>query len=132
HPASRRRFLQGSAGLMGFAGMSLVGCGGGDEDDSTPSITTGATGASASGLEKTRLRVGYLPITDATPLVLAHGLDYYQEAGLEPEDPKLFRGWSQIAEAFQARQVDIVHLLMPMAIWLRFGQDFPLRLVAWN
>jgi NitT/TauT family transport system substrate-binding protein len=88
--------------------------------------------ASNGALEKTSVRVGYLPITDATPLVLAHGLDYYQEAGLEAPAPTLFRGWSQVAEAFQARQVDIVHLLMPMAIWLRFGQNVPLRLVAWN
>lgn len=126
----RRTFLRGSAlGMAGLAGAALLGCG--DDEEPAASATPGGSDAGAE-LEKTELRVGYLPITDATPLILAHGLGYYEEAGLQPAEPTLFRGWSQIAEAFQARQVDVVHLLMPMAIWLRFGQDFPLRLVAWN
>lgn len=129
---SRRRFLRAAGGLLGLAGTTfLFGCGG-DDDGGQTQDTGAAASTGGNGLEKTRLRVGYLPITDATPLVLAHGLDYYKEAGLDAADPVLFRGWSQIAEAFQARQVDVVHLLMPMAIWLRFGQNFPLRLVAWN
>src|SRR5690606_19741763 len=131
----RRRVLRGAGvGLAGLAGAALIGCGDedGDGNGATPAGTTGTGGAAGAGLEKTDVRVGYLPITDATPLILAHAMGYYQEAGLEAADPTLFRGWSQIAEAFQARQVDVVHLLMPMAIWLRFGQDFPLKLVAWN
>ncbi|MGE3960111.1 MAG: ABC transporter substrate-binding protein [Dehalococcoidia bacterium] len=144
----RRTFLRGAGlGLAGLAGAALLGCSDDGADEGEGGATTTATGtagaatstaavggtAAAGGeIEKTELRVGYLPITDSTPLVLAHGLGYYEEAGLKPSDPTLFRGWSQVAEAFQARQVDVVHLLMPMAIWLRFGQDFPLKLVAWN
>ncbi len=137
----RRAFLRGAGlGIAGLAGAALLGCSDdGDEESSTAATGTAAgtsttAGEAGSGgdLEKTELRVGYLPITDSTPLVLAHGLGYYEEAGLKPSDPTLFRGWSQVAEAFQARQVDVVHLLMPMAIWLRFGQNFPLKLVAWN
>jgi len=134
-------FLRGAGlGVAGLAGAVLIGCGddseSGDSSGTGTAGTPGAGSASAGGnggaLEKSNVRVGYLPITDATPLILAHGLGYYEEAGLEAPQPTLFRGWSQIAEAFQARQVDVAHLLMPMAIWLRFGQDFPLKLVAWN
>ena len=78
------------------------------------------------------LRIGYLPITDATPLLVAHGRGLFKAEGLTPERPVLLRSWPQVAEAFQARQVDVVHLLMPMAIWLRFGQNFPLKVVAWD
>ncbi|MFL5304918.1 MAG: ABC transporter substrate-binding protein [Polyangia bacterium] len=78
------------------------------------------------------LRVGYLPITDAAPLLVAHGRGLFQAAGLEAERPVLFRSWPQVAEAFQSHQVDVVHLLMPMTIWLRFGQSFPLKVVAWD
>lgn len=130
----RRTFLRGAGlGLAGLTGAALLGCSD-DADEPAATATASATaGASVGGaLEKTELRIGYLPITDSTPLVLAHGLGYYEEAGLKPSDPTLFRGWSQVAEAFQARQLDVVHLLMPMAIWLRFGQKFPLKLVAWN
>jgi len=130
---NRRTFVRGlGLGAAGLAGAALIGCGEDTEDAATATPADGTAAGTASGLEKTEVRVGYLPITDATPLVLAHGLGYYRDAGLEAPAPTLFRGWSQVAEAFQARQVDIVHLLMPMAIWLRFGQDVPLRLVAWN
>ncbi|MEX2031919.1 MAG: ABC transporter substrate-binding protein [Dehalococcoidia bacterium] len=130
-PLSRRTLLRGlGLGAAGLAGAALLGCG---DDEPAAATSTPPGGASAGGaLEKSAVRVGYLPITDSTPLVLAHGLGYYQEAGLEAPAPTLFRGWSQIAEAFQARQVDVVHLLMPMAIWLRFGQNVPLKLTAWN
>ncbi|MDA0271238.1 MAG: ABC transporter substrate-binding protein [Chloroflexi bacterium] len=127
----RRTFLRAAGvGMLGLAGAALIGCG----EDEGPAAATPAPGGTTTGgaLEKTEVRVGYLPITDSTPLVLAHGLDYYTEAGLTAPAPTLFRGWAQIAEAFQARQLDVVHLLMPMAIWLRFGQNVPLRLVAWN
>jgi NitT/TauT family transport system substrate-binding protein len=78
------------------------------------------------------LKVGYLPITDATPLLVAHNQGLFAAEGLEVEKPTLFRSWAQIAEAFQAKQVDVAHLLMPAAIWMRFGQNFPVKVVAWN
>ena len=78
------------------------------------------------------VRVGYLPITDATPLVLAHGLGYYQAEGLQAERPVMFRGWSQVVEAFLAHRVDVVHLLMPVTVWMRFAQNVPVKVVAWN
>ncbi|MEZ4502911.1 MAG: ABC transporter substrate-binding protein [Dehalococcoidia bacterium] len=145
----RRDFLRlVGLGATGLAGAALIGCGGDDEpaDATTEASATEASGgatAAATGegastaaaggaLEKTELRIGYLPITDASPLLLAHANGIYAEEGLEAEAPTLFRGWSQLAEAFQARQLDVVHILMPMAVWLRFSQNFPLRLVAWN
>lgn len=92
----------------------------------------GSASSAPSRAAATSLRVGYLPITDAAPLLLAHGRGIYAEEGLEVERTTLFRGWSQLAEAFQARQVDAVHILMPMAVWLRFSEAFPLKVVAWD
>lgn len=124
---TRRTLLRDAGlGLAGAAGAAIIGCR--DAPDRPDQRPHGAKG----GLEKTQVRIGYLPITDATPLVLAHGLGYCEEAGLSAAPPTLFRGWSQIAEAFQARQLDVVHLLMPMTIWLRFGRQVPLKVVAWN
>jgi len=130
---TRRDFLRlAGVGALGLAGAALIGCGG--DEDGTPSDGASAVGAvgGANELESTKLRVGYLPITDASPLLLAHGKGIYAGEGLDAERPTLFRGWSPLAEAFQAKQVDVVHILMPMAIWLRFSQGFPLNLVAWN
>lgn len=78
------------------------------------------------------VRVGYLPITDATPLLVAHGKGFFEAEGLEVEKPVLFRGWSQIVEAFLAGQVNVVHLLSPITVWARYGSNTPARVVAWN
>lgn len=127
----RRTLLRGLAGLgiLGASGGLLSACArlglGADPGEATGPSLNGDPG-------DPRLRVGYLPITDATPLLAAHGLGLYADQGLEVERPTLLRSWAQVAEAFQARQVDLVHLLMPMAVQLRFEQDFPLRIVAWN
>jgi NitT/TauT family transport system substrate-binding protein len=133
----RRRLLRG---LLGLGALGLTGVAAGcsrllDEGNgtATPGAAAGpATSGSTDDPGDPRLRVGYLPITDATPLLAAHGLGLYDELGLQVARPTLLRSWAQVAEAFQSRQVDLVHLLMPMAVQLRFASDFPLRIVAWN
>lgn len=78
------------------------------------------------------VRIGYLPITDATPLLVAHHNGLFSQQGLEVEAPRRFRSWSQIVEAFLSGQVNVVHLLMPMTIWTRFGSQAQAKVVAWN
>lgn len=78
------------------------------------------------------LRIGYLPITDATPLLVAHHNNLFQEQGIEVEKPRMFRSWAQIVEAFLAGQVNAVHLLSPMTVWARYGSKSPAKVVAWN
>ncbi len=78
------------------------------------------------------VRIGYLPITDATPLLVAHGKGFFEAEGLTAEKPVLFRGWSQIVEAFLAGQVNVVHLLSPIPVWARYGSKAPAKVVAWN
>lgn len=78
------------------------------------------------------LRIGYLPITDATPLLVAHANGFFEEAGIKAEKPVMFRSWAQLVEAFLAGQVNIIHLLSPMTVWTRFGSDAPVKNVMWN
>lgn len=78
------------------------------------------------------VKIGYLPITDATPLLVAHGKGFFEAEGLKVEKPVLFRGWSQIVEAFLAGQVNVVHLLSPITVWARYGSQTPAKVVAWN
>ena len=75
------------------------------------------------------LRIGYLPITDATPLLVAHARGLFQAEGLEVEAPHMFRSWAQLVEAFIAGQVNVVHLLSPMTVWSRFGGHVPAKVV---
>lgn len=78
------------------------------------------------------LRIGYLPITDATALLVAHHNDLFQKQGLEVEKPRLFRSWAQLVEAFLSGQVNAVHLLSPMTVWARYGSRSRAKVVAWN
>ncbi|MGP1615650.1 MAG: ABC transporter substrate-binding protein, partial [Pollutimonas bauzanensis] len=52
--------------------------------------------------------------------------------GLRTEPPRLFRSWAQLVEAFIAGQVNVIHMLSPATLWLRYGSKFPAKVVAWN
>jgi NitT/TauT family transport system substrate-binding protein len=78
------------------------------------------------------VRIGYLPITDATALLVAHANKLFEAEGLTTEKPRLFRSWAQIVEAFVSGQVNVVHLLSPATLWVRYGSRFPAKIVAWN
>jgi NitT/TauT family transport system substrate-binding protein len=78
------------------------------------------------------LRIGYLPITDAAPLLVAHAQNRFAAAGAPSARPVLFRAWESLAEAFVAGELDVVHLLMPFAVQLRYALGARIRVVGWN
>lgn len=136
HPMSscdgfgRRRFLRLAAGtgLIAAGGPMLLAACSDRADDAGSDTTSPAAGDASLGA----LRIGYLPITDASPLLVAHATGALDAAGFDAADPTLLRSWADLVEAFQGGQVDVVHLLMPLAVRLRFGTDFPAKVVAWN
>ncbi|MFI6452567.1 ABC transporter substrate-binding protein [Streptosporangium amethystogenes] len=95
---------------------------------------TAATGPAGhdGGGEAATLRIGYLPITDAAPLLLAHDSGQFGRRGITTPAPILYRGWAPLVEALQGGNVDIVHLLMPLAIQLRYDAKVPVKVLAWN
>lgn len=92
----------------------------------------GAANARAAAESDAPLKIGYLPITDAAPLLIAHNNGYFEQAGLNVEKPTLLRSWAQLVEAFLSGQVNVVHLLAPMTIWARYGSHADAKVVAWN
>jgi len=78
------------------------------------------------------LRLGYLPITDATPLLVAHGLGYFAEEGLTVDRPVMVRSWKVLIESFLADKFDLTHMLFPIPIWMRFRQNIPVKVLAWD
>jgi len=97
-----------------------------------PLLAAGDARAQAFRGDDQPVKIGYLPITDATPLLVAHGRGLFEQEGLKTEAPRLFRSWAQVVEAFIAGQVNVVHLLSPATLWVRYGSKFPARIVAWN
>lgn len=77
------------------------------------------------------VRIGYLPITDATALLVAHGMGYFADEGLKAERPTLIRGWSPLVEGFVAGKFNLVHLLKPIPVWMRYNNKIPVKLMAW-
>jgi len=122
---SRRNFLRQSAiGLGAVLGGSslLAACGPKAEQGGSASVNTGGKKVSSC----------YLPITDATPIILAHELGFYKELGIESERPVLIRGWAPMAEAFMAGRFNLTHLLAPIPIYMRYSKNFPVKVVAWD
>ncbi len=110
---SRRAFLKKSAVSAGALGMSLC-----------PS--------KLPAKKVPELRVGYLPITDAAPLLIAHAKGYFEEEGLGAEKPIRVRSWSALAESFLSGKFNVTHMLLPMPIWMRFKNRFPVKVLAWD
>ena len=97
-----------------------------------PLLRAGDAAAQANKGDDVPVRIGYLPITDATPLLVAHSRKLFEAEGLRTEKPRLFRTWAQIIEAFVAGQVNVVHLLSPTTMFVRYGSQFAAKVVAWN
>ncbi len=77
------------------------------------------------------VRIGYLPITDATALLVAYANGYFTEQGLEAERPVLIRSWPALVESFASRTFNLVHLLKPIPIWMRYNNNVPVKIAAW-
>lgn len=95
-------------------------------------LTATATLPTWAAPDDDRVRIGYLPITDSAPLLIAHARGLFEAEGLTVEPPRLFRSWAQILEAFMAGRVNLVHLLSPITVWARYGSKFPAKVTAWN
>jgi len=91
----------------------------------------GGFGSAAHAADDDVVRIGYLPITDATALLVAHGMGYFTDEGLTAEPPTLIRGWSPLVEAFAAGKFNLVHLLKPIPVWMRYNNNFPVKIMAW-
>jgi nitrate/nitrite transport system substrate-binding protein len=70
--------------------------------------------------EKKNLKIGFIPITCATPLILAHPLRYYAAEGLEVEVIKT-AGWALIRDKVLNKEYDASHFLAPMPIAISMG-----------
>jgi nitrate/nitrite transport system substrate-binding protein len=81
-----------------------------------------ATEAFAQGgaLEKTKLKVGFIPITCATPIIMAEPMGFYKKHGLDVEVIKT-AGWAVIRDKTLNKEYDAAHMLSPMPIAISLG-----------
>ena len=119
---SRRRFLKQitiAAGLLslGFATQAML-----TQED-----------LQAQGkLEKTKLRIGFIPITCATPIIMSKPLGFYKKYGLDVDLVKM-PSWPAVRDSAIAGELDAYHMLTPMPMSMSIGLGsvtFPTRLAS--
>jgi NitT/TauT family transport system substrate-binding protein len=118
HEMSRRDFMLDSLAVGGLAATFGL------------AASSAAWGSIQTPADEV-VRIGYLPITDATVLLVAHAKGYFEDEGLKTEPPVLMRGWSPLVEGFAAAKFNLVHLLKPIPIWMRYNNGFPVKIMSW-
>ncbi|MDX2487692.1 MAG: CmpA/NrtA family ABC transporter substrate-binding protein [Gammaproteobacteria bacterium] len=71
-------------------------------------------------LEKTKLKVGFVPITCATPIIMAHPMGFYSKYGLDVDVIKT-AGWAVARDKSLAKEYDASHMLTPMPLAMTMG-----------
>jgi nitrate/nitrite transport system substrate-binding protein len=109
--ASRRAFLR----TMG-AGTALAAL-----SQAFPLDAAKALAAEMKGpLEKTKLKVGFVPITCATPIIMAHPMGFYKKHGLDVDVIKT-AGWAVARDKSLSGEYDASHMLTPMPLAITVG-----------
>ena len=76
--------------------------------------------AKGGAIEKKDLKIGFIPITCATPLIMAHPLGFYSKQGLNVEVVKT-AGWALIRDKMLNKEYDATHFLSPMPLAISMG-----------
>ena len=74
----------------------------------------------AGAIEKKNLKVGFIPITCATPIIMAEPMGFYKKHGLDVEVIKT-AGWAVIRDKTINKEYDAAHMLSPMPIAITMG-----------
>jgi nitrate/nitrite transport system substrate-binding protein len=73
-------------------------------------------------IEKTRLTVGYIPIIDCAPVILADVLGSFERQGLEVEIRREV-SWSNVRDKLALGVLDASHILAPLPLAMTLGID---------
>lgn len=109
-PLSRRRFLAGSA-LLG--GSYLV-----------PGLMNSVRAAGSDAPEKTTLRVGFIPLTDCAPVVMASVKGFDKKYGITIT-PSKEASWAAVRDKLTSGELDAAHVLYGMIYGLQLGVAGP-------
>src|SRR5206468_1225217 len=74
----------------------------------------------AGALEKKDLKVGFIPITCATPIIMAEPMGFYKKHGLNVQVFKA-SSWAMIRDLSINGETDATHMLSPMPLAITMG-----------
>jgi nitrate/nitrite transport system substrate-binding protein len=107
---ARRAFLKAVGASTALAALS----------EFFPLATASDVFAAAGPIEKPDLKVGFIPITCATPIIMAHPMGFYSKQGLNVEVVKT-AGWAVIRDKTLNKEYDAAHMLSPMPLAITLG-----------
>ena len=117
------RALFGGNDLKRRRFMQLVGAGGAAALIETffPLKTAKAMAQEKAGaIEKTDLTIGFIPITCATPIIMAEPMGFYKKHGLNAKVRRA-AGWAMVRDWSINKDVDAAHMLSPMPLSITLG-----------
>jgi nitrate/nitrite transport system ATP-binding protein len=93
-----------------------------------PSVRTNARPV----LEKVNINLGFLPLTDSAPLIVAQEKGFFKKHGLEQVTLCKETNWQAIAQGIANRSLDAAQMVagMPLAMTLGMGDNAPLPMVT--
>jgi nitrate/nitrite transport system substrate-binding protein len=109
-PETRRVFLRTVGGASASAALAQF----------FPVMTAVEAFAQGAPLEKKKLAVGFIPITCATPIIMAAPLGFYAKQGLDVDVVKT-AGWAIVRDKTMNKEFDAAHMLAPMPIAISMG-----------
>ena len=71
-------------------------------------------------IEKPNLKVGFIPITCATPIIMSQPMGFYGRAGLNVDVVKT-AGWAVVRDKTLNKEYDAAHMLSPMPLAISLG-----------
>jgi len=85
-----------------------------------------------NGLEKVNLELGFVPLTDCAPLVIAKEKGFFQKYGLEEVTLSREPSWKAISEGVASKRLDGAQMTagMPLAMTLGMGGKTPIPTVT--
>src|SRR5438477_10015916 len=107
---ARRAFLKSVGASTALAALSQF----------FPLQTATEAFADTATPEKKDLKVGFIPITCATPIIMASPLGFYSKHGLNVEVVKT-AGWAVIRDKTINKEYDAAHMLSPMPLAITLG-----------
>jgi nitrate/nitrite transport system ATP-binding protein len=91
-----------------------------------------AVAVSRNGLEKVNLNLGFVPLTDCAPLVVANEKGFFKKHGLDEVNLVREPSWKAISEGITSGRLDAAQMVagMPLSMTIGIGNNAPLPVIT--
>ena len=117
--SKRREFLRRGGALTGAALMSLV----------PDAVRQGAWAAGSDAPEKTEVKIGFIPLTDCSSVVMASVMEFDKKYGIKIV-PSKEASWASVRDKLVNGELDAAHVLYGLIYGVQMGIGGPKKDMA--